>query len=94
MQAQELGKHLPGNLTDLTTLDLSRNHLHSEGVTAVAQGCSQLPSLKFLHLGVAVGGEAELQAAKRVVGDNVHVEMQFSVAEWSAEHVMYTLGDA
>ena len=94
MQAQELGKHLPGNLTDLTTLDLSRNHLHIEGVTAVTQGCSQLPSLSFLHLGVAVGGEAELQAAKRVVGDHVHVEMQFSVAEWSDEHVMYTLGDS
>lgn len=75
MQAKRLGKHMPGKLTNLTSLDLSRNHLRKEGVDALTQGCSQLTSLKHLHCGVAVGGHGELSLARRVLGPGVLVEM-------------------
>lgn len=58
----------------LSSLDLSRNWLRNRGVVAVAYGCSHLPALTHLHCGVAVG-DADLAAARKVLGEHVHMEM-------------------
>lgn len=64
-------------LADLGCLSLSKNWLRPEGSTAVAQGCSRIPSLKQLHLGVAMGAPVHvvLQPIGDLLGEGVTVEM-------------------
>ena len=76
VQAQELGKHI-SRLSQLSVLDLSENWLRHGGVRAVAEGCGYIPTLSYLHLGVAVGAPPDvvLQPIRKILGEHVRVEM-------------------
>ena len=76
LQAQELGKHV-SRLSQLRFLDLSENWMRHGGVSAVAEGCSSIATLSYLHLGVALGAPADvvLRPIRQILGDTVHVEM-------------------